>query len=359
MRDDHELLIRETVATHVSPTVRVSTIEPLPLWAHERGWSGAEVRRYQVSLDGAALLTLITKTMPLNERRVVLRLSAQRHAVVPYAHTHDLTTDAPVLTCMQDVAADLALRLGPEGTSGRGHTNAVAPAVATALAAIHAANLGRHTEVVWLPTADPEGTWITGLRRDWRRQWEHALTHAVGFAQQFAAYTAPLERAADRLVQTLGDLWREGTCLTLVHGDFQGAHVLLHQGQPYLIDWGAACYGPLYLDLPGYFTPHTVRHYRRALADLGVTIPEPAFLERYAEAGRYVGFKYMGGILQQWPAQVRSLIVAVAWALEGTQPDRPFAATPNTWCWIRKRLRSSSAAIPERDPQHLAADTGE
>jgi hypothetical protein len=52
--------------------------------------------------------------------------------------------------------------------------------------------------------------------------------------------------------------------------------------------------------LPNYFTPVNVRFYREALAELGIAIPEAAFMERYRVAGRYPGFKYMGFLLHLW-----------------------------------------------------------
>src|SRR5947209_15154520 len=80
------------------------------------------------------------------------------------------------------------------------------------------------------------------------------------------------------------------------------ADVLVHAGRPYLIDWGQARYGSFYLDLPNYFTPDSVHSYRDALAELGLDIPEDAFMRRYREAGRYPGFKYVGVLLHRWVA---------------------------------------------------------
>ncbi len=82
--EDLERLIRDTVTTYGPADVRVAEITSLPLWPHERGWSGAEVRRYHVRLQGAGPITLITKTVPRAERQVMALLSAQGHLNVPW-----------------------------------------------------------------------------------------------------------------------------------------------------------------------------------------------------------------------------------------------------------------------------------
>src|SRR5581483_3117460 len=85
-------------------------------------------------------------------------------------------------------------------------------------------------------------------------------------------------------------------------------HVRADGDRAYLIDWGQARYGPLYLDLPNYFTPDEALLYRDALAELGHAIPTDLFLQRYRQATRYPGFKYIGFVLYMWrPGQPGSL----------------------------------------------------
>jgi hypothetical protein len=58
--------------------------------------------------------------------------------------------------------------------------------------------------------------------------------------------------------------------------------------------------GSFYLDLPDYFAPPSVEWYREALGRLGPAVPAGEFTERYRDAGRHVGFKYMPVCLAMW-----------------------------------------------------------
>jgi hypothetical protein len=111
-----------------------------------------------------------------------------------------------------------------------------------------------------------------------------------------------MEEAVGPFLAAMDSLWAEGDSLTLIHADMMDDHVLVHARRPYLIDWGQARYGSFYLDLPNYFTPDSVLSYRDALAELGLDIPEDAFMRRLREAGRYPGFKYIGVLLSLWVA---------------------------------------------------------
>ena len=50
-------------------------------------------------------------------------------------------------------------------------------------------------------------------------------------------------------------LWEAGDSLTLIHADLHDQHVRSHGGRAYVIDWGQAHYGPLYVDLANYLRP--------------------------------------------------------------------------------------------------------
>ncbi len=285
-----ETLLHETVARYVSPGARLLEMEQLPGGA--QGFSGATVSYYRVRYATATgnieHVTLITKDAPLRERRVLAHLGAQGHATLPFSHTLDLSTDAPVLFCQQYVGADRAAS-----------TPDMIRQVAEGLAAIHYANLQQGATLDWLPQADH--TFFVGslLAVYWRPHWESTLAHAA-FAEEFGAYTQKLEEAASHFLRTMDALWSEGGSLTLAHADIYQPHVLVYGGQPYFIDWGQAKYGSFYLDLPNYFTPETVLLYRDALARLGHEIPVADFLERYYEVGRYPAFTYMPIPLSQW-----------------------------------------------------------
>jgi aminoglycoside phosphotransferase (APT) family kinase protein len=209
-------------------------------------------------------------------------------------------------------------------------------AVGRGLASIHARHVGQQQELGWLPRAD--AAYITDfLVRDvWRGNWEDACRANPAFATEFAPYAPALERAAEKLARTVQALWDEGDSLTLTHGEVHGEHVMLSQGRPYFIDWGWTYYGPFYLDLPAYFTPHTVHHYHRALVERGIEISKTDFMERYHAIGRYVGFKYLCSGLWIWPpgptaVTGRRILMTIKWAIDGTWPERAFAVPATIW----------------------------
>ncbi len=209
-------------------------------------------------------------------------LAEQHHGHVPWSHTDDLHTDAPALVCMQDVGKEQQPPLA-----------GMLKEAAEALASIHAANFGKIEQLGWLPRADRayfEGGFVLTT---WPREWDETM-RIEEFARVWGPERPRLEEAAARFLADMGQLWAEGDSLMLIHADLHNDHVLLHGGEPYFIDWGQARSGSFYLDLPDYFAPDDACHYREALADLGHTIPEVAFMERYRMAGRYVAFKYMG-----------------------------------------------------------------
>jgi aminoglycoside phosphotransferase (APT) family kinase protein len=301
---------------------------------HERGWSGAALARFRVFLQNGTSLTLITKTMGRNERRVMHLLSSEGHAHTPFAYVPDLEREGPCLVCMQDVGST---KMGiPLRSDDRSPSAAVNQQVAAALASIHLHYRGRGLELGWLPPADAPH--ITGrlLTDMWRSRWDEALQTNPAFAREFGHYTPHLEAAGACLRRTVASLWQEATSLTLTHGDLHGDHVLLWHGHPYFIDWDWAAYGPFYLDLPALFTPSTVHHYREALVAQGLEISEPDFMERYHQIGRYVGFRYLCSGIWEWQAAPktiigRRLLLTIKWALDGTWPHRAFSVPDDAW----------------------------
>lgn len=325
--------MEETVARYVSPAVEITRIHPLLMTDEEQGWSGAELRRYRVELDGAAPVLLLTKTMPLVERQVGALLSDAGHANVPFTHTLDLHTDAPSLTCMEDVGGPkLGLPGGLPGAPARGADRAVA----RALAAIHVRYLGMIDDLPWLPPGDRRYATDFLIAQVWHSWWDRALAEHPTFAREFDRYTPRLEAAADRFVCAIDDLWREGTSLTLTHGELHSEHILLRAGRPHFIDWATAHYAPFYLDLVTYFTPDRVGCYRDALAAEGVRVPKAEFMDRYREMGRYVGLKWLCSGIWQWGAGPteqtgRRLLHMIAWALDGEWPDQAFLLSEAHW----------------------------
>ena len=279
-------LFEETIRRHIEPSAAVAGYEPVPTPERERDYGTAAVQRYAVRYDDhagrRATVTLFIKDAPVVERRVLELFNQLRQVGVPYSHTLDTATDGPVPVCQQDLAPD-------EGPPGE----VVIRAAADRLARIHLANAGCADGLTWLPWADRayfEGGYVLGTC--WE-QWAETM-RIERFAREWGHKRSWLEAAAGRFLADMDRLWAEGDSLTLVHADLHRDHIIVHDGEPYVIDWGQARYGSFYLDLPNYFTPEEAELYREALAVHGRVISHGRFRERYDMARRYVAFKYLG-----------------------------------------------------------------
>jgi hypothetical protein len=271
----------------------------------EQGFSGATLRYYDVTYSAGARegrVALVTKDAPPTERRALDWL-ARQGLPVPFAQAPDLASDAPALVCMEYA--------GDPAPAGGGVQE-----VAEALAAIHHAALRRGNALPWLPRADP--AFFAGRIIDtcWRGPWRHLMTGEgytnwygqiqapiapdPEFAEAFDSAEPALEEAAARFLRDMTTLWEAGDALTLLHADFHGGNVRWQGGSPRIIDWEHAVYGPLYIDLPNYFTREQALLYRDALATLGHAIPRDRFLAGYDAARPYPGFKYFGIGLWNW-----------------------------------------------------------
>ena len=297
----HEL-IQAALTARIAPDARLVAVRQWP--RGEQGFSGATLHYYDVTYargGDVAEVTLVTKDAPLLERRTLAWLQTQA-LPIPFNQTRDLTTDQPVPVCMQYIPTL------PQAQ----HVQQVAQA----LAAIHAAGMQRADELSWLPRADPAFVDAFIINACWRTAWQELLADGEfidgygnrhgpprpggNFPGTFAPYTQPLEAAAARFLATVSELWDEGDSLTLIHGDFHGDHARMKGDRAYIIDWGTAHYGSLYLDLPNYFSRDDVVLYRDALAELGHAIPLDIFLARYDAVRPYPGFKYFGIGLYNW-----------------------------------------------------------
>lgn len=302
-------LIRAMITAHVAPNA--TRMEIRRREGGEQGFSGATLRYYDVTYchqGEVGSISLVIKDAPLHERRTQMWLST--HGLpVPLSYTRDLTTDAPASLCMQFIG-------GKPTPAKRAH---LAP---DALAAIHYAAMRHGDDLPWVPRAD--AAFFGEIVANWRDPWYAALSGPEAFATwvaqhqfawgamkpqdsrndfaaTFAAETPLLETAADRFLRDMTTLWDEGDALTLIHADFHGEHIRVFDGRGYVIDWGQARYGPLYIDLPNYFPLRDdALRYRDALAALGHDIPRDAFLARYAATQAYPGFKYFGFAFHRW-----------------------------------------------------------
>lgn len=332
LSEEHDL-IASFLASTFTPPARLLALQPRAGGA--QGFSGATLRYYDASYEQAGTtdeIAVVTKPASLTERRVLAWL-VERGLPVPRYYAPDLTTDTPLL-----VALEHAGEAPPQGDRTE--------VAARALAAIHHAALGRDDEFPWLPRANPAFLAERIVQHCWRNIWRHLLTGAGytdwygrwheprdegdPFWLDFAAYDEPLEAAASRFIREMTALWDEGDALTLIHTDFHGEHVRSRDGSATIIDWEQAHYGPLYLDLPNYFTREEAMRYRDALANLGHKIPRERFLAGYDAASRYIGFKYFGFGVAFWrpgdpPRRREDALYWITIALHGASGGRPRA----------------------------------
>jgi len=290
-------LLQETVAAFLSPTWRIIAVNSRAMVS---GMSDAPVRRHELLLGTSngdtSSLRLVTKSAELRERRVLAWLTAQRQPNVPFAHMADLTTDGPALVCMQD-AGDTR-----RPTSLEPITESELQREAEGLAAIHLANRGQARELAWLPRIDRSYFANGVIGRWWRPHWQRTVQDAE-FRKAFGPYLAPVEEAAERMVEEMTDLAAEEDCLTLIHTDINPSNVLVQEGKPSYIDWQVAHYGPFYLDLPHHFcTLRQAEDYRRVLAATGPELSASAFEPRYRAAARCIGYRYIWWTLENWLA---------------------------------------------------------
>jgi tRNA A-37 threonylcarbamoyl transferase component Bud32 len=260
-----------------------------PIQADEHGYSGARLERHTITFRSPArtiqTTTLITKQASLTECRVLNHLTMQKQSV-PFSHALDYTTAMPALVCQQDLRQSVERTLSPIDLQRK---------VARCLARVHHANLGRVKELSWVPRAD-RTYFEEVILADFREQLALAMNRPA-FAARHGEVVRQMEEAIGPFLRAMDSLWAREYSRTLIHADMMDTHVLVYGDQPYLIDWGQARYGSLYLDLPNYLVPESIPYYRDALAELGLSIPEAEFTQCYGEAGRYPGFKYMGFLL--------------------------------------------------------------
>lgn len=303
---DTRTLLQATLRRFVAPSAEIVRHEFHALRAHA---STADVVRHDLHVRTAGhgarrVVRLVTKRAPLHERRVLKLLGETVPDLVPFNFTFDLATNELAWVCMQDL-----------GSVAR--PNSLAPidlnvidSEARGLARIHAAFLGRTSDLAWLPTVDRAYFERCIHEWFWRPAWDRALAHA-DFRAEFADAIPTVERAAASIVADMTALNAEDGARTLVHTDLHPSNELIHEGEVRFIDWGAAHVGTLYLDLPHLIhTPTLARRYRAALERVGVLVPLSDFEERYRVAARYIALRYMWWALDEWAAD-RSMSVWV------------------------------------------------
>ena len=287
-------LLQATIDYHAFPGAQLRAVDELPIGS---GMSGAEVRRYAVAFEteggGIDRITLVTKLARPVERRVLALLNDQDHRAVPFAYSLASEGEGAALICLQDVGdVRRPVSLDP-----------IPPEIvrreASGLAAIHAANVGRGDALSWLPVAGV--TYVHDMieERFFRPAWERSIADPA-FVQAFGSIIAPVETAAAAIVSEMAALDADGP-RSLVHTDVNPSNVLISGNIPFFIDWDAAHYGSVYLDLPHHLPElDQAERYRLFLARHGVEIPPDTFAQRFRVAARYTGLRYIWWALDAW-----------------------------------------------------------
>ena len=294
----HEIqdLLQATVERFVAPGGSITHIEPLPI---SSGLSGDVPERFEVVVRGGDATSpeittrLVVKHASLIERKTLAHLQEGREQV-PFNHANDLVSHQPRPLCMQDLGdRNRPYSLDPI-------TPGLQRAEANAWAGIHVANLGRRSDLAWLPLANRAYFEEMIERRFFRPNWEHAKTDPA-FVARFGDHIDEVERVAARIVDDMVAIHDVETSLTLVHTDANPGNVRLLDGTPYIIDWGTARYGSFYIDIPHHFdTIERALIHHAALARRGFTIPEREYVERFRIAARYTGLRYIWWTLDGW-----------------------------------------------------------
>jgi aminoglycoside phosphotransferase (APT) family kinase protein len=287
-------LLTQTLIGFVDPAAQITAVTATPL---VRGMSGAAVHRYHVSYAAGGVpgvTSLVTKVATRREWDVLRYLNAQQQPNIPFAHALADGRGDRLLICMQDVGDTT------RPTSLEPITNLELQREAAGLASIHAASMTQESALTWLPRVDRRYLEEMLFERAWRPAWERALaSHA--FRETFRDAIPRVEAAAARIVDDMSSLLRNTQAQTLIHTDLNPSNVLVQGGKPYFIDWQAAMWGPLELDLPHHHcTLAQAEHYRHALAARGVTVSPDVFAERYRVAASYIGLRYMWWTLDTW-----------------------------------------------------------
>jgi hypothetical protein len=289
-----ETLLHRTIERFISPVSAIIHTAAQPLAS---GLSGDLIQRVGVRwIDNQGVtraMTLIVKNATRTERLVLDRLQHLSPRHVPFAHSLTPDADEAALVCLQDL-----------GDQHRPHSlAAIDPLLqqreAEALADIHLAHLEAR-DLAWLPAADAAYFASTIERQFFRPAWDR-VTQTPRFREHFGPVIAAVEQQAGTIVEAMRTLHERGEWRTLVHTDINPSNVLVWEGAPYLIDWGTAHVGSLFLDLPHHFpTLEQAELYRVALARRGREIDPGTFTEAHILAARYIGLRYLWWTLEAW-----------------------------------------------------------
>lgn len=271
----------------------LASITPVSMYPDEQGYSGAKLVRLNCTFSDGETGSFVCKYAGLPERMVMQTLTDQKRAHSPFSYIDGNETKERAWFIMQDVRTSESI---PQDT------NLWKRKTAAALADIHTDNLMCADQLPHLPHADEE-YWNHITTQISISHLEKRCAEDNAFAARYAGMLPKLHKCAERFVHDMTALYRDGTSLTVTHGDLQtihGDHVRCIQGKPMIIDWGFSRYAPLYIDLVDYFTLEEAILYYEELRNRGIAISKNDFKEGYRMAAAYPAFIYLYPALVQY-----------------------------------------------------------
>lgn len=259
---------------------------------NERGYSGAELVRKRLIFDNGESKTVILKLADLKERFAMVRLSNQ-HQCSPVSFTCDTFSNAPKWLAMEDLGQRQFPKINNDIWLGK---------VARCLAKIHIDNMGKKSEMPWLPVADKE-YWKSVVTELSLTHVEKEMKQNSTFADRFGKYLPALQENAKKFVRNMTVLCEESNCMTLTHGDLQtpqGSHIYSYHEEPRIIDFGFCRYAPFYIDLAGWFNGHNLMLYYSELQRQGLELSYDDFEECANISAQYNGFIYLYPSLMEY-----------------------------------------------------------
>ena len=286
---------------------------------NERGWSGAEVVRKKVFFKDGTSIPMIFKFAERKERCTMKRLTEQGQCT-PAAYSQDVISDERKWMAMEDLGQQQST--DPDDCVWLN-------SVAKSLVSIHADNMGKYSEMPWLPVAD-EAYWKSVVTQMSVSHFERKMKENRKFEQEFGKYLPKLQAIGSQFANDMTALCKEKEFLTLTHGDLQmrdGAHIYNCNGIPRIIDFGFCRYAAFYIDLVGWFTADNIKMYYDKLFARGISLKYKDFEERARTAFRYNGFIYLCPSVIGWQdgsteRTGKRLLQALKIILDGDFPER-------------------------------------
>lgn len=289
-------------------TGQICSVHSDDMNSDEQGYSGAKLLRLHCTYADEKTVSFVCKQTDLRERTVMQTLTEQKRGHTPFSYTDLAQWDDTAWIIMQDISPCESVPRGSLSWKRQ---------VAAALADIHSDNLICADKMPHLPHAD-EAYWKHITTKISVNHFEKQCSQDKDFAAKYADTLPKLRKAAKRFVYDMTELYREGTSLTVTHGDLQnidGDHVRSFGEKPMIIDWGFSRYAPFYIDLVDYFTGEEALLYLDELHRRGINLSRSDFEERYHTVSRYPAFIYLYPALMQYKRGNDTRLEYLLWLL--------------------------------------------